>query len=156
MYLPKNSCNNISYSTCCCATSLSHQEIQSTSPCLWVFRESVTVLASKAKWDAVVTILEISLNRLGSFHILPLESLPTCDNLEATNVMRSSGHVARWRMRCHVERGQGVRPWGARHLGAEVILKVKYPALAFQQTPYESETNHRPRPSQIPDPWNCE
>ena len=38
---------------------------------------------------------------------------------------------------------------GARHLGAEVILKVKYAALAFQQTPYESETNHRPRPAKF-------
>lgn len=40
---------------------------------------------------------------------------------------------------------------GARHLGAEVILKVKYPALAFQQTPYESDKSQA-KTSQIPDP----
>lgn len=45
----KHSYNNISYSTCCSATSLSHQEVESISPFLWVFRRSMTALASKVK-----------------------------------------------------------------------------------------------------------
>lgn len=75
-------------------------------------------------------------NQLGSFHILP--------SWKPANMWQSWGYwcYEKFRSCGEVEdevscwRGQGVRPW-CQTFSAEVILKVKYPALAFQQTPYE-------------------